>query len=303
MQIESVLVDGGSTDGTPDEARKAGFTKVIVRPGANIPVCRNAGALESVGDWLAYVDGDCELAEDWLEQALPFLEANDAVILGWPARPPEPMNRLQAAWHYHWMTKNPRLEEFKGRAVVKTEGFRLATTRNMILTRRAFDAVEGFNEELPTGEDTDFAFRAYMKQIPVLGYPELKVVHHGEPATMRQFFKQQLWHANRRSYQHIVRLSGGKIGGNAPKFAILFFLCADLAVIGLAAAAIFRSWWPLLLCLPMAGVVAGPAFLMCLKGGGWKHFPMLAVIYAAYGVARTIDLLGWAREKKSWKSR
>jgi len=39
----------------------------------------------------------------------------------------------------------------------------------------AFDAVEqrlrGFDEELLTGEDTDFAFRAHLKGVPVLGVP------------------------------------------------------------------------------------------------------------------------------------
>ncbi len=302
VQVETVLVDGGSGDGTAEAAREAGFTKVIELPGANIPVCRNRGAREASGDWLAYVDGDCEVAEDWLEQAYPLLAGSEGVLLAWPARPPDPMNWLQAAWNFHWLNKNPRMEEFMGRHVVRAEGFRLATTRNMILHRAVFDAVNGFNEKLPTGEDTDFAFRAYMKDIPVLGLPDLRVVHHGEPTTLQEFYRQQVWHANRRSYEHIVKISGGKIGGNAPKFAMAYATGLFSAGIGVTIGMLTGQALSFLLVLPLMGVIILPALYISLKGRTAKHFAALCVIYAAYGWARMWDLMGLARAKPSWKT-
>lgn len=302
VQVETVLVDGGSRDGTAKAAQAAGFTKVVVLPGANIPVCRNRGAQEAEGDWLAYVDGDCELTEDWLEQAYPLLAASDKTILGWPARPPDPMNWLQAAWNFHWLNKNPHMEEFMGRPVVRKEGFRMATTRNMILHRAAFDAVEGFNEQLSTGEDTDFAFRAYMQHIPVLGVPDLRVIHHGEPATLREFYKQQVWHANRRSYEHIAKISGGKIGGNAPKFAMAFLSTLFFAGLGMFIWMLTGQTLSLILLLPVFGVIGLPAFYISVKGKTAKYFAPLCVLYATYGWARMWDLLGLARAKPSWKT-
>ncbi len=92
-------------------------------------------------------------------------------MLGWPARPPEPHTWVQAAWLFHWSQKNPHREQRLGRDVVTREGFRLVTTRNLILHRAVADQLGGFNEELTTGEDTDFAFRADQAGIPVLGCP------------------------------------------------------------------------------------------------------------------------------------
>lgn len=301
IDIETILIDGGSSDRTVAAARDAGFGKVIELPGANIPVCRNRAVVEAAGDWLAFVDADCELADDWLEQAYPLLASAPKIMIAWPARPPEPMTWVQSAWLFHWTNKNRKLEDWNGHAVVKTEGFRLATTRNMIFTRSVFDELHGFTEELATGEDTDFAFRAYMAGMPVLGLPTLRAFHHGEPATIGKFYRQQIWHANRRSYEHIKRISGGKVGGNAPLFSALFLGCLALAALGLIASVAMRCPWPLLALGPIAVLNAGPAFLICKRGRSFRHFFSLCAIYVVYGWARTVDLLGLAKKKTNWK--
>lgn len=302
VTVESVLVDGGSRDGTPEAARAAGFDQVIVLPGANIPVCRNRGLAAAGGDWIAFVDGDCELAEDWLEKACPLLEGGELVLAGWPASPPEPMTWVQAAWRFHWLQKNPRLEDYRGARVVRREGFRLATTRNMILHRAVADKVGGFNEALSTGEDTDFAYRAYLAGAVVLGYPELRVVHHGEPRTFGQFFRQQVWHANRRSYEHIMKATGGKVGGNAPRFAAAFLMTSLLAAGGLIGSQVMGHAFFLVLALPLLALVAGPAALMSWRGRTVRHFFPLCALYTAYGAARAWDLAGLAPAKPSWKA-
>ncbi len=303
VRIESILVDGGSPDGTAEEARRAGFSKVVELPGASIPVCRNRGLREATGEWIAFLDGDCAPARDWLERARPLLERGEALMLGWPAEPPEPRTWVQAAWLFHWQQKNPQLEYFAGVPAVRREGFRLVTTRNMILHRRVLDRIGGFNEELATGEDTDFAFRADQAGLPVLGLPTLRVAHYGEPATLGAFYRQQLWHANRRSYEHIQRLSGGKVGGNAPRFTRLYLATATLALTALLTALVTGSGWWLAGLLPWLGLMAGPALLLSLRGRTLRHFPALCVIYAAYGLARSVDLLGHHRDKPSWKAR
>jgi GT2 family glycosyltransferase len=293
-------VDGGSRDGTPALARAAGFDKIIETPGASIPACRNRGLKEAAGDWIAFLDADCEPAADWLEQAAPFLEKEAAIILGWPVEPPAPMSWVQAAWHFHWQNKNRVLEEYDGRMVVRREAFRLVTTRNMLLHKAVADRVGGFDERLATGEDTDFAFRAHLAGIPVLGVPKLRVVHHGEPATLSAFSRQQLWHANRLSYSRVFQ-SGQQAGRHAPLFTLLF--AAGLLLLMLAIPA--GLLWPpagWLLALPLPVLVAGPAAWLCFKGRKLRFFPALCVLYFAYGLARAMDLAGLQREKKSWKS-
>lgn len=299
--IETILVDGGSTDGTVELAQQAGFTKTILLPGATIPVCRNRGVCEASGDWLAFVDADCEVAEDWLVKALPFLQSGDPVILGWPVSPPTPPSWVQAAWHYHWIRKNPCIELVNGSPVIKKQAFRVITTRNMLLHRRAYDLVRGFDEALVTGEDTDFVFRAYTQGLAVLGVPSLNVMHHGEPATLGQFFRQQLWHANKTSYTRIQQTAGGRLGGNAPRFARWFLI--SLAAFILAPWALLVHWAALVLFFPLVLLVAGPALFLSIRGGHPGFFPSLCLLYFAYGLARSIDLVGFHRNKPSWKSK
>lgn len=299
LLLETILVDGGSTDSTVREAREVGFEKVLELPGGTIPVCRNRGVAESTGQWLAFVDADCEMAEDWLESALPLLEKSGEVILGWPAEPPEPPTWVQAAWKVHWTRKNPRTELLDGQPVVRRDSFRLVTTRNMILTRTVFEKTGGFDEALATGEDTDFVLRAYLKGIPVVGVPALRVVHRGEPATLGEFFRQQIWHANRRSYLNIVRKTGARVGGNAPLFTAGFAAAMALFIAGIAAMAMGRCGWVLL--LPLPAIVLFPAILIASRARDLKFIVPLTVLYTAYGLARTMDLAGLFRAKRNWK--
>ncbi|MBU1909820.1 MAG: glycosyltransferase [Verrucomicrobia bacterium] len=299
-RVEVILVDGGSLDGTAELARRTGFGKVIEAPGASIPACRNRGLKEAAGDWIAFLDADCEPASDWLEQAAPLLEKDSSAILGWPVAPPSPMTWVQAAWHFHWQNKNRILEESDGRQVVRREEFRLVTTRNMWLHKTVAEQLGGFDERLATGEDTDFAFRAHLAGIPVLGVPGLRVVHHGEPATLLAFFRQQLWHANRLSYSRVFQ-SGQQAGRHAPLFSLLFAAGLLLLALAIPAGLVWppAGWLPALF---LPALVAGPAACLCLKMRQFRFFPALCVLYFAYGLARAIDLAGLHQEKKSWKS-
>lgn len=297
--VETILVDGGSRDRTVELARKAGFDKIIAAPGATIPVCRNRGLTEATGDWLAFLDADCEPAADWLLQAAPFLEKESRAILGWPVEPPSPMTWVQAAWHFHWENKNRTVELVDGKTVVKREAFRLLTTRNMFLHAEAARQLGAFDERLATGEDTDFAFRAHLAGIPVLGLPTLRVVHHGEPATLKDFFRQQLWHANRLSYARIFR-SEQSAGRHAPLFTLLFAIGLLLLMLAVPAGVWGHpAGW--LLALPLALLPAGPAATLCFRARRLRFFPALCVLYFAYGLARAVDLVGLHREKRSWK--
>lgn len=302
FRIEMVVVDGGSRDGTVAAAREAGIEKVIELPGANIPCCRNRAAREAQGQCWAYFDGDCAPAPDWLSHALRLGEALGPAILGWPAQPPAPLNCWQAAWHFHWLNKNRAWDDVAGQRVVQTEGFRLVTTRNLFMHRDVFDAIHGFNEALATGEDTDFTFRAYMHGFPVLGVPAMQVVHYGEPRTLGAFFRQQIWHANRKSYAHIRALSGGTVGGHAPRFTWAFTAACVAALAGVLAALLSRQWWvAAVLSLPLGLVLAAPATWISLRGRSLRHWPHLFILYALYGTARMWDALGLATQKTSWK--
>jgi len=298
--IETILVDGGSRDGTVAAAREAGFDECLVRPGASIPVCRNHALRAARGTALAFLDGDCLPDKDWLEHAAPWLLKPTPVLLGYPVQPPETGNWIHRSWHAHWRHKHSATQT--GGPVATAEAFRLITTRNMLFNRALLDVVPAFDETLTTGEDTDFAFRAAQAGCEVVALPTLRVAHLGEPSTLREYFRQQLWHANRKAYATILKSSRGKSGANAIFFSVLFLLCLLLAVAGLALAAALLHPWFLLLLAPLALVTTLPAVLIADRARSPVLFLRLTILYFLYGLARSLDLVGLSPRKKSWKS-
>ena len=298
--LETILVDGGSRDGTVRAARDAGFDECLVHPGASIPVCRNHALRAARGSALAFLDGDCMPDRHWLEHSAPWLLKSHPVMLGYPVRPPESGNWIQRSWHAHWHHKNPASQSGDP-APVTAEAFRLITTRNMLFNRALLGVVPAFDETLTTGEDTDFAFRAAQAGCEVVALPALRVTHLGEPATLRQYFRQQLWHANRKAYGTILKSSGGKSGANAIFFSLAFLGALLLVPLG-AVLALFYSPWCWFFLAPLVLVTVAPAALIADRANSPVLFLRLIVLYFLYGLARAVDLVGLSPRKKSWKS-
>ena len=298
--LETILIDGGSRDGSVEAAREAGFDECQVLPGASIPVCRNHALRAARGTALAFLDGDCMPDKDWLVHAAPWLLKPTPVLIGYPVAPPESGNWIHRSWHAHWRHKNPAAQRGDA-APVTTGAFRLITTRNMLFNRVLLDVVPAFDETLATGEDTDFAFRAAQAGCEVVALPTLRVTHLGEPATLRQYYRQQLWHANRKAYSAILISSGGKAGANAIYFSFAFLATLLLVPLGIVLAVFYTPWFWLLLA-PLVFVTAGPAALIADRANSPILFLRLTVLYFLYGFARSVDLVGLSPSKKSWKA-
>ncbi|NLG34816.1 MAG: glycosyltransferase [Lentisphaerae bacterium] len=298
-RLETILVDGGSGDATVEAAREAGFEECIVLPGASIPVCRNRALQAARGAMLAFLDGDCVPDRDWFREVLPWLQKPGPVLLGYPVHPPESGNWIQRSWHAHWRHKHGRHGAGKPEPVSRG-AFRLITTRNMLFNRALLDVVSSFDETLTTGEDTDFVFRATVAGCGIVALPSLRVTHMGEPSTLREYFRQQLWHANRKAYGTILKSTGGKTGANAIFFSIAFLGGLILATAGLVLGVVW-SPWALLLLAPTVFVTAVPAALIADRVGSPLLFLRLCVLYFLYGLARSVDLVGLSPHKKSWK--
>ena len=82
--IEIILIDGGSTDNTPEICRnyesKYENIKLVHKENEGVSAARNRGVAEATGDYIFFVDGD-----DWIEnntiEALVWLEEeNEADI-------------------------------------------------------------------------------------------------------------------------------------------------------------------------------------------------------------------------------
>lgn len=84
--IEMILVDDGSTDGCSGicdaYARKYPFIRCIHQKNAGVSAARNAGLETAVGDYIAWVDSDDTVSEDWFARIYDGIvrESPDVIV-------------------------------------------------------------------------------------------------------------------------------------------------------------------------------------------------------------------------------
>lgn len=147
---EIVVVDAGSTDGTPDELRQSAAAHgmrvtVLVEPGANIARGRNRAIENATSPILACTDLGCRLTSTWLERILaPFADDPEIqVVGGWYVALENGRPQRRRRW--------PTLDEID-------PGEFLPSSRSLAFTREAWSRAGGYPEWLTlTGEDTWFA--------------------------------------------------------------------------------------------------------------------------------------------------
>ena len=148
-----IYVDSASTDTSVEEAKKAGAH--VVELDMSVPFtaarARNAGfakLIEVAGDveFIQFLDGDCELADGWVEAALAKMAAEPdlAVVCG--------RNREQFPDATFW---NKLIDAEWDTPVGEAK----ACGGNAMIRRSAFEAVDGFREDLIAGEEPEMCFR------------------------------------------------------------------------------------------------------------------------------------------------
>ncbi|MDD4736009.1 MAG: glycosyltransferase [Kiritimatiellae bacterium] len=296
-RVETVLVDNGSHDETRNVAVDLGFSIVVLEVSPTVAACRNRGIFESNGDIITFVDADCELEDGWVKQVIDLLGEQDYVIAGWPVSPPSPTTWVQLAWNAHWVNKRGHHDQ----AVTGERAMTLITTANMSMNKSVMERVGGFDESLRSGEDMNFLLRAHHKGIDLRASPLLRVIHHGEPRTLKQFYKQQRWHCSKNSFIKILLTSGGRHGGNAFWYTMMYTGALTATLVGCVMAAFDTPWW-LMAALPLCALVSSPAMVIAWRA---KQFPLLfqlPILYFIYGWVRMCDSLGLVGiRKRSWR--
>jgi glycosyltransferase involved in cell wall biosynthesis len=188
--VEVVVMDDGSTDGTPEAAREAGARVLELADGAgggNPAVARNRGARAAAGDPLVFLDADCLPAPGWLGRLLDAHDAGAAVAGGSLDLPAglEPMARCDyyCGW-YHVHSRRPG-----GDVPNHPPG-------NLSVRRAAFLATGGFTEQQPIAyAHEELAWQAEVRRSGgrIVFDPRAVVYHYNRPGFRNLLRRNYRW--------------------------------------------------------------------------------------------------------------
>lgn len=256
--LELILVDNGSTDGTPEVAGTFGF-RVIYAPGKTIAQMRNLGARNGKGDLIAFLDADCIACSEWFRKGVSHLADPGICAVGTVAAPPP----AEATWvERNWQLLSSTAGCDRVRNVEWLSSF------NLLVRRSAFEKVGGFAEDLVTCEDSDLGHKLKREGRLILD-GTMKTVHLRDSKTIREFIRREYWRGkgnlksffrHRSSFRELPSLLLPLV------YSALFFALFPIVVIARRA-----GWW----LLPPVGLfVLGAPFLMIAR----KSVPLRYVV-------------------------
>ncbi|HEV2852188.1 MAG TPA: glycosyltransferase [Thermoanaerobaculia bacterium] len=179
--LEVIVVDNGSRDGSDRVALAAG-ARLLTCPGLRVAGLRNRGAATATGEVLAFIDADHEIDPGWMACAIDDLSQPAVGAVGAPYLVPEVAT---------WVQRTFDSMRHQRAGCFETEWL---ASGNLAVWHEEFKRLHGFDEGLETCEDYDLCQRLRAGGLRLLSDDRLKSVHYGDPATLRELFRTQLWH-------------------------------------------------------------------------------------------------------------
>lgn len=281
---ETIIVDGGSTDGTwaalRTWAERLPGLRLLEAPGSNIAQGRNRGIAAATCSIIAVTDAGCRPDSDWLARLIVPLEADATVDIVPGAVELDPVNPFEECVGRCSLTYRMR---------VQGQVF-FPTARSMAFRRELWDSVGGFPESLDYGEDAAFMSTAMDAGAKLQAAP--KAIVRWRPrssygAVVRQFYTYAdgLAQAGLSRRFH-MRTLAQDVGG---------LVCLSL---GLAT----RRWPPWIVLILLAGAyLAQKTRQGCFSSPGWRTIYRTPLVLLAIHVGTLSGIItGNWRRLRTW---
>ena len=178
--MELIVVDDGSTDGTAEEMKKYGGRVRLLQPSGNkgVSAARNKGILHARGKYIAFLDSDDLWVKGKLKIQVAFLDDN----------PHYPICYTDEIWIRKGKRVNPMLKHAKYSGWIFEKCLPLCTISpsSAMMRRTLFSKVGLFDEALPVCEDYDFWLRVSARFPIFLINRKLIIKRGGHPDQLSQ---------------------------------------------------------------------------------------------------------------------
>lgn len=150
--VEIILADDGSTDGSAEIARAFEVTVVRTASNSGSGVARNLGASVSTGQILFYVDSDLALAPDAIARAVEILDADPAIGAVCGVQDAQPLLHDTFVSHYQGVRYHYWLRSAEGVTTILPSSI-------CAIPVRVQQEIGGFNPALRQTEEFDLGIR------------------------------------------------------------------------------------------------------------------------------------------------
>ena len=232
LDYNVTVIDNNSTDRTADIARQRGIA-CISSDASTVSKLRNTGVANTDGKILVFLDADTEVTLRWAKRlpvVLEFLTGNPGTLTGCPYSISDASNWIEKYW-------------FKN--LVNNKEY--VVGGNMVITRKLFDDINGFDEGLVSGEDYDLSMRAAASGASIAIDSDLEVIHHGNPKTIAHFIRREIWHG-KGDFKTVHTIIKSKIAIAALLFLLLHILALSSLITGSYSGFMGYAFLVLVLC-------------------------------------------------------
>jgi glycosyltransferase involved in cell wall biosynthesis len=178
--MEIIVADNGSTDPSREVAGSLGAT-VLRIPDVRVSALRNEGMRLARAPLVAFIDADNEVTPGWLPAVFPHFADQRVAAVGCEYSSPAGGTWVQGV--YDGFRNHPQV----------AAPVRWLATGNLVVRRVAAVEIDGFDETLETSEDFDFCNRLRLRGGQILADPNLASTHFGDPQTLSDLFRSELW--------------------------------------------------------------------------------------------------------------
>lgn len=193
LKFEVIVVNNGSTDQTSERAQCHPEVRLYEFSWRNRSRARNYGAAQALGTWLAFIDADVELEEDWLQAHWEQTSRENLAVSVGPVIPSN-VDGQDALNRYRYRSLELSTQGSFNILTIRVPEFPMVNSAACFYRKKSFEQLLGFDEELERHEDIDLSRRAFDAGMILAQTPTARayVAYHdrGWPSYLARSFRE-----------------------------------------------------------------------------------------------------------------
>jgi succinoglycan biosynthesis protein ExoA len=289
--FEILVIDGLSTDGTPDlvaeYAKLYHNIHLFSNPQMLSSAARNIGIRHARGDVMLIIDGHCELDnKSLLKNISEAFQRTGADCLGRPQ--PQDIAGSTTLQRAIALARASRIGHHPSSYIYSSqEAFVPAESVAVAYRREVFDKVGLFDERFDACEDVDFNFRIDQADLKCFFTPDI-AVHYQPRSSLRGLFQQLFRYG--RGRVRLVRKHPSLVSAGTFAPLVLLLWLSFFFVLGLLYPEAFIVGAVTLLLY--VSVLASGAIFLAMRNSEPKLIPYLFTIWTIIHFAAAFGMLG-----------